>query len=91
MTIAVSVNWCVYIVVRDEAARLGTVRAQTYREAYQHAARQFGVSPERQSRLFVRPIDRRVSIKARSADREVAKSTPQGGGSHANRTVVRPE
>jgi hypothetical protein len=60
MTIAGKVSWCVYIVVHDEAERLGTVQAQTYREAYQEAARQFGVSPEGQSRLFVRPIDRRV-------------------------------
>jgi hypothetical protein len=34
---------------------------QTHREAYQEAATQFGVSPEHQSRLFVRPLDRHVS------------------------------
>jgi hypothetical protein len=58
MTTAAKANWCVHIVVDDEAERLGTVQAQTYQEAYQEAAIQFGVSPERQSRLFVRPINR---------------------------------
>jgi hypothetical protein len=52
MTIAARVNWCVHIVVDDEAERLGTVQAQTHREAYQEAA----TSPEGQSRLFVRPM-----------------------------------
>ena len=60
MTITARVNWCVYIVEHDEVERLGTVQAQTYRDAYKEAARQFGVSPERQSRLFLRPIDRRA-------------------------------
>ena len=69
MTIASRVNWCVCIVEHDEVARLGTVQAQTYREAYQKAARQFGLLPERQSRLFVRPIDRRVRIVAKRRDR----------------------
>jgi hypothetical protein len=62
MTIAAKANWCVHIVVDDEVERLGTVQAQTYQEAYQEAAIQFGVSPERQSRLFVRPIDRHVRL-----------------------------
>jgi hypothetical protein len=75
MTLTAGANWCVYIVVHDEAERLGTVQAQTYREAYQQAARQFGVSSERQSRLFVRPIDRRVGLRpARGrADRTVVR------------------
>jgi hypothetical protein len=63
MTIAARVNWCVCIVEHDEVARLGTVQAQTYREAYQKAARHFGVLPVRQTRLFVRPIDRRVRLR----------------------------
>jgi hypothetical protein len=70
MTIAARVNWCVCIVEHDEVARLGTVQAQTYREAYQKAARQFGVLPERQSRLFVRPIDRRVRLRSGPLTRE---------------------
>jgi hypothetical protein len=68
MTIAARAYWCVHIVGHDEAERLGTVQAQTYREAYREAARQFGVSPERQSRLFVRPIGPRVRLKARPVD-----------------------
>jgi hypothetical protein len=58
MTIAARVNWYVHVVVDDEVEHLGTVQAQTYRDAYEEAARQFGVSPEHQNQLFVRPIDR---------------------------------
>jgi hypothetical protein len=82
MTIAARVNWWVYVVVHDEAERLGTVQAQTYPEAYQEAARQFGVSPECQSRLFVRPIDRRVGLRPGPLTRLKA-------GQSSIRTVVR--
>ena len=63
MTIAARVDWCVHIVVHDEAERLGTVEADTYWDAYQEAARQFGVPPEHQNQLFVRPIDRRLRLR----------------------------
>ena len=54
-----------HLIVHDEAERLGTVQAQTYRDAYREAARQFGVSPEHQNQLFVRPIDRGVPVPRR--------------------------
>jgi hypothetical protein len=63
MAIAAKVNWCVHIVVDDEVERLGTVQAQTHQEAYVEASKQFDISPERQNRLFVRPINRRVRSK----------------------------
>jgi hypothetical protein len=83
MTTAARVHWCVHIVVHDDAERLGTVQAQTYREAYHEAARQFGVSPECQSRLFVRPIDRPVRLKPGPPTRETPQVDNPRRGSHA--------
>jgi hypothetical protein len=76
MTIAARVNWCVHIVVDDEAERLGTVQARTHREAYQEAATRFGVSEEGQSRLFVRFIDRRVRLSSVRRPRETTETSP---------------
>jgi hypothetical protein len=75
MTITARVDWCVHIVVDDEAVRLGTVQAQTYQQAYRKAARQFGVSSERRNRLFVRPINRRSRLKRARSEPRPLKTT----------------
>jgi hypothetical protein len=75
MTITARADWCVHIVVDDEAVRLGTVQAQTYQQAYRKAARQFGVSSERRNRLFVRPINRRSRPKRARSEPRPLKTT----------------
>src|SRR6516162_8625221 len=80
MKIAARVNWCVHVVVHDEVARLGTVQADTYRDAYQEAARQFGVSREHQNQLFVRPIDRGVPVPRRRTAQQMRLSATSASG-----------